>query len=224
MKVDRIVGQERGESIQDILQYRQQFYENSYDVRVVCEPKESVESVTSKVIEALNRFKHNSGHRSTRDVSKKDEAKSFNDIVIEGLAKDGGLFIPTSPIPKFSLNQWTRFVGLTYQDLALRILEKWIHPNDIKPEKLRQMISLAYSVDSFSSDDVVPVQHLSGNQYVSELFHGPTASFKDLALQLMPHFFLNAMKTSSQRSLGYSIEKWLSFRKRMKQNVFKRMW
>ena len=66
------------------------------------------------------------------------------------------------------------------------------------------MINRAYHCSVFCSPDIAPVSHLRHNQYVQELYHGPTASFKDLALQLMPQLFRQAVKERSRDS-SYAI-------------------
>lgn len=115
-----------------------------------------------------------------------------------GLATDGGLYIPgNKSLPHFTLNQWQRLTDLTYPERAIRILEKWIHPSDIHPSELSRMISTAYNIDSFDCHKVFPTVHLQDNMYVNELFYGPTASFKDAALQLLPEFFQHAQRNSS---------------------------
>lgn len=198
MKVDRIVGQTEGVSMADILQYRQQFYEANYDVRVVCEEQESAESVTSKVDDALRR--HNDApprYVSTRGHTSSDA--TFNDVVLEGLAPDGGLYVPDS-LPQLTVGQWQRLVNLSYSQRAARVLEMWIHAVHVPPQALASMIDDTYSAGAFSSPDVFPVVHLHDNVYTTELFHGPTASFKDAALQLMPRLFHHARARSVEEA------------------------
>uniref|UniRef100_A0A3Q0QZA8 Threonine synthase like 1 n=1 Tax=Amphilophus citrinellus TaxID=61819 RepID=A0A3Q0QZA8_AMPCI len=112
----------------------------------------------------------------------------FSDVVVEGLAPDGGLYVPKNGFPKIDAREWLRLIEMSYPERALVLLEKCIHPLDISALDLRTMIFKAYG-SNFSSKAVAPVKHLTHNQYVQELFHGPTASFKDLALQLMPQLF-----------------------------------
>ena len=88
--------------------------------------------------------------------------------------------------------QWERLVDCSYQDRAMRILEAWISPEELHPSLLKGMIHKAYS-HNFQHQDIAPVVRLNDNEYILELFHGPTASFKDLALQLTPQFFDRAV-------------------------------
>nr|XP_057916592.1 threonine synthase-like 1 [Doryrhamphus excisus]XP_057916593.1 threonine synthase-like 1 [Doryrhamphus excisus]XP_057916594.1 threonine synthase-like 1 [Doryrhamphus excisus] len=189
MKVDRVVGQEAGLSIRDILLHRKQFYEQWMDVRVFCGRGDKVEDVAEKVLQAVERYQN---HAAETYVSTRRDDKGhtthFSDVVVEGLASDGGLYVPKNGFPKMGAPEWLRLVDMSYQEQALVLLEKCIHPLDISAVDLREMIYKAYG-SKFSSEDVAPVKHLVHHMYIQELFHGPTSSFKDLALQLMPHLF-----------------------------------
>lgn len=192
MKVNRIVGQEAGLSMRDILGYRKQFYERWLDVRVLCGTGDTMEEVAEKVVKAVERYQNRDAETyvSTRtDQGSSNQKTYFSDVVIEGLATDGGLYVPKNGFPKLDAREWLRLADMSYPERALVLLEKCVHPLDVSPVDLRTMIFNAYVTSNFSSEAVAPVKHLTGNQYVQELFHGPTASFKDLALQLMPQLF-----------------------------------
>uniref|UniRef100_A0AAR2K261 Threonine synthase like 1 n=1 Tax=Pygocentrus nattereri TaxID=42514 RepID=A0AAR2K261_PYGNA len=118
--------------------------------------------------------------------------KFFGDVVVEGLAPDGGLYVPSKGFPKLEPSEWLRLAKMSYPERALVILEKCIHPMHISPLELRSMVNRAYG-ENFASESVAPVKQLTEEQYVLELFHGPTASFKDLALQLMPQIFAHCL-------------------------------
>ncbi|XP_041823371.1 threonine synthase-like 1 [Melanotaenia boesemani] len=192
MKVNRIVGQEAGVSMRDLLLYRRQFYEKWLDVRVLCGTGDTVDEVAEKVLKAVERYQEHDKDIfvSTRcdSTALSDQKAYFSDVVIEGLAADGGLYVPKNGFPKVDPREWLRLVPMSYPERALVLLEKCIHPLDVSPLDLRTMTFKAYG-SNFSSERVAPVNHLIHNQYVQELFHGPTASFKDLALQLMPQLF-----------------------------------
>ncbi|XP_022049593.2 threonine synthase-like 1 [Acanthochromis polyacanthus] len=192
MKVNRIVGQEAGVSMRDILLYRKQFYEKWLDVRVLCGTGDTVEEVAERVLKAVRRYQNRDEETfvSTRcDSAGRSNPKTyFSDVVVEGLAADGGLYVPKNGFPKLDAREWLRLAAMSYQERALVLLEKCIHPLDVSALDLRTMIFKAYG-SNFSSKAVAPVKHLIYNQYIQELFHGPTASFKDLALQLMPQLF-----------------------------------
>ncbi|XP_061521962.1 threonine synthase-like 1 [Phycodurus eques] len=193
MKVDRIVGQEAGRSIRDILQYRKQFYERWLDARVLCGRGDTAEEVAEKVLQAVERF-HN--HAAETYVSTRADGEGskvhFSDVVVEGLPPDGGLYVPENGFPKIAPREWLRLVGMSYPERALLLLEKCIHPSEVSAVDLREMVYRAYG-SNFSTKEVAPVKHLMDSTYVQELFHGPTASFKDLASQLMPQIFAHCL-------------------------------
>lgn len=189
MKVDRIVGQGPAASLKDILQFRKQFYKRWYDVRVLCGGNMAAEVVAEKVLDAVKRYQNSEveTYVSTRSTQKNSH-KYFSDVVVEGLASDGGLFVPERGLPVLTAEEWQTLIGATYAERAQVILERCIHPADIPAFKLREIIGTAYG-ENFTCSKIAPVRHLTGNQFLLELFHGPTASFKDLALQMMPHIF-----------------------------------
>lgn len=191
MKVNRIVGQEEGVPMMNILRYRKQFYEKWLDIRVLCGRGETVTEVADKVIDTLERYNTAETYISTRsnDTSKRTY---FSDVVVDGLANDGGLYVPKNGFPKLEPCEWVRLIDKSYQERALILLEKCIHPSDVSALDLKAMVTRAYG-SNFASKDIAPVRHLTDNQYIQELFHGPTASFKDLALQLMPQLFAHCL-------------------------------
>ncbi|TRZ04032.1 hypothetical protein DNTS_006374 [Danionella cerebrum] len=193
MKVNRIVGQESGVSMRDILKYRKQFYEEWLDARVLCGAGDSIEDVADKVLKTLCRYEDSESEMfvSTRSQGS-SELKYFSDVVIEGLAPDGGLYVPKKGLPRLELSQWLRISRMPYAMRATAILENCIHPLDVSTVELSSMVQRAYG-KNFASQSVVPLKHLTDHQYVLELFHGPTASFKDLALQLMPQLFAHCL-------------------------------
>ena len=99
-----------------------------------------------------------------------------------GLADDGGLLVPESiPDVRAELDAWK---GFNYSELALEIMSRFI--DDIPRPALQQIIERSYS--TFSTPDVTPLVPL-GDDYVLELFHGPTLAFKDIALQFLGNVF-----------------------------------
>lgn len=166
MKVNRIVGQEDGTSMKEILNYRQTFYEKAYDIRVVCESNETQESIAEKIAEQIKDYKEYSGYVSTRDDTR-SKTSTFSEAILKGLAADGGLFVPNKTMPKFTSKQFSRMVDFSYQERALRILEKWIHPKDMHPRLLKSLINKAYNKERFDSPEIFPIRHFERNQYLS---------------------------------------------------------
>ncbi len=111
----------------------------------------------------------------------KSEPQSFEEVVLTGLAPDGGLFIPEL-IPKLSREQIIAWKDLSYSDLAFEIIR--LYSGDaIEESLLKEMIKDSYS--GFFHPEVAPLHKLDDNEWVLELFHGPTLAFKDFALQLL---------------------------------------
>jgi len=108
---------------------------------------------------------------------------SFSEAVMMGLADDGGLLIPES-IPALSADELRQMANLSYPQLALNIISRYI--DDIPQADLQELITR--SCASFEHPDVTPVI-AKGDVYILELFHGPTLAFKDVALQLLGNLF-----------------------------------
>lgn len=112
---------------------------------------------------------------------------TFDEAVLSGFAADGGLFVP-SEIPIFSKADLQELAGLPYQELAERILRCFIDPAVIPDQDLGKLLQKSFQ--DFTSDVIVPVTRLGEtNCYVQELYHGPSLSFKDIAMG----FLVNCM-------------------------------
>ncbi|VAV88469.1 Threonine synthase [hydrothermal vent metagenome] len=109
----------------------------------------------------------------------------FNDVLLTGLARDGGLYVPLD-LPQFSADDIRAFRGMCYQDVALRVMTPFVCP-DISEDDLAEIITKAYS--TFRHTAIVPLSQSDSNRWILELFHGPTLAFKDVALQLLGHLF-----------------------------------
>ena len=111
--------------------------------------------------------------------------KTFDQIIIEGLSADGGLFMPKS-WPKINLNNLIDNKDLTYADLASTILINFVGETISKSEL---DIVLKESFKNFSHKEVAPLVEISKGKYILELFHGPTYAFKDYPLQIVGNLF-----------------------------------
>lgn len=121
---------------------------------------------------------------STRDVSKK--GRSYTDVLLGGLAPDGGLYVP-SEYPHLSMEELERLRGLPYRDIAFAVKKKLVD-GDIPDEDLYTLIRRAYSKNAFgdaAQRNIVPLVHVEDGFYVQQLSLGPTAAFKDMALQML---------------------------------------
>ncbi|MBC2668447.1 threonine synthase [Novosphingobium piscinae] len=112
-------------------------------------------------------------------------ALDFADATLAGLASDGGLYVPRS-WPRFSEAEIAAMVGLPYAELAQRIMQPFVG-DCLTPERLLALTTQAYG--RFSHRAVTPLVQLDAQQWLLELFHGPTLAFKDVALQLLGLLF-----------------------------------
>lgn len=119
----------------------------------------------------------------------------FSDVVLTGLATDGGLYVPES-WPRLSALAMDTASSLTYADLAADVMAPYVAP-DFDTNTLQSLTREAYA--TFRHPDVVPVVPLENNHFLMELFHGPTLAFKDVALQLLGRFFDQILTARGER-------------------------
>merc|ERR1719494_211205 len=122
--------------------------------------------------------------------------QEFLDIVLEGLAEDGGLYVPEK-FPTFTLEQIEKWRGSSYQSICFNVMREFIDEKDVTDAELTQLITDAYS--TFRHDEIAPTTKLHGNVYLLELFHGPTFAFKDIALQFLGVLFSFVLKKKNQK-------------------------
>ena len=112
-------------------------------------------------------------------------ALSFDEVLLTGLARDGGLYVPES-WPQFSEAELRRMARLSYPDLAVSVMRPFM-AGSAAAERLPELVNRAYA--SFAHRAVAPLKQLDSNLWLMELFHGPTLAFKDVALQLLGQLF-----------------------------------
>jgi len=132
-------------------------------------------------------------YRSTRDTSGK--ALTFKDVVLAGLAPDGGLYVPET-IPKISEETLASWQSMSYTELAFNVMSHFIGVDDVPETRLRAIISKSYA--TFSSKHVVPMVKVSDSLLIMEQFHGPTCAFKDVALQFLGNMFEHFLETENE--------------------------
>ncbi|MBK8183381.1 MAG: threonine synthase [Candidatus Competibacteraceae bacterium] len=115
---------------------------------------------------------------------------TFSDILLGGLAPDGGLTIPDA-YPVLASGELASWRSLSYPDLAFAILRKFA--TDIAAADLRALIQKTYTAEIFGSEEITPVTPLSDGVWLLGLSNGPTLAFKDIALQLLGHLFEQAL-------------------------------
>ncbi len=111
----------------------------------------------------------------------KSPACNFEQVLLTGLAPDGGLYVPES-LPQFSAAEIASWAGLPYDQLAFNVIKPFID-GEIPDDVLQRILSESYQ--SFTHKAVAPLRQLDANEWVLELYCGPTLAFKDFALQLL---------------------------------------
>ena len=112
-------------------------------------------------------------------------ARDFADVLLAGLAEDGGLFMPET-WPHFGPSDWRGMRGLPYPELAARVMQPFMG-SAIPYDVLRTICHEAYA--GFGHTAIVPLIQLETNLFAQELFHGPTLAFKDMAMQVLGRLF-----------------------------------
>ena len=112
-------------------------------------------------------------------------ALDFEGATLAGLASDGGLYLPRE-WPRFTEGEIAALAGLPYAELAQRIMQPFVGES-LTPERLLELTTQAYG--RFAHSAVTPLKQLNEQQWLLELFHGPTLAFKDVALQLLGLLF-----------------------------------
>jgi len=119
----------------------------------------------------------------------------FADVLLAGLASDGGLYVPES-LPTFSRDEIASWAGLSYAELAFKVIKPFVD-DCINDADLRRMIDETYA--GFNHSAVAPLKELGTNEWVLELFHGPTLAFKDFALQLLGRLIDHVLAERGER-------------------------
>jgi threonine synthase len=112
--------------------------------------------------------------------------RGFSEILLEGLAPDGGLYLPAS-YPKVDAATLTHWRGLAYHELAFEILSLYI--DDIPAEDIRRLVNATYVPAVFGSAAITPLKPLEAGLSLQALSNGPTLAFKDMAMQLLGNLF-----------------------------------
>lgn len=118
------------------------------------------------------------------------EPLPFTDVVLQGIAPGGGLFVPEQ-VPKLSLEQVQALGAMPYWQRATEVY--WLYELGLSETKVATVARKAYGAN-FDHPDIAPVVALGDGRFSLELWHGPTLAFKDMALQCMPLFFSAALE------------------------------
>ena len=120
---------------------------------------------------------------------------SFEEAMLTGLARDGGLYLPES-IPQMSAGDIAALEGLSYEEVAFRVMRPFIG-DAFTDQEFQDIIARAYA--GFGHAARAPLVQLDSGHFLLELFHGPTLAFKDFAMQLIGQLFEAALKRNGQR-------------------------
>ena len=112
--------------------------------------------------------------------------KTFTEILLGGLATDGGLTVPEA-YPRLSGEDLAAMRGMRYRELAFEVMRRFA--DDIPAADLRAIIDKTYTAEVFRSDEITPVKTLEPGLHILGLSNGPTLAFKDVAMQLLGNLF-----------------------------------
>lgn len=125
--------------------------------------------------------------------SRNQREKIFSkEAIIKGLATNGGLYVPSDISEKIDMEE---ILNLSYQEIAYRVLSSFL--DDFTEEELKDCIHKAYDTH-FTSPDITPISKI-GKDYLLELYHGPTAAFKDIALTILPHLLRKSHASQNKK-------------------------
>src|ERR1700726_363730 len=134
----------------------------------------------------------------TRYISTRGEAPTlgFCEVMLAGLARDGGLYVPEA-WPQLSREVIAGFFGRPYWEVAVDVIRPFVG-GEISDADLGRMANEAYA--TFRHPAVVPLDQFGPNQFLLELFHGPTLAFKDVAMQLISRLMDHVLAKRAQRT------------------------
>ncbi len=112
--------------------------------------------------------------------------RGFADILLEGLAPDGGLYLPET-YPRIDRATLARWRTLPYAELAFEVLSRFV--DDIPPADLKRLCAETYTEAVFGTPEITPLKPLGGGVWLQALSNGPTLAFKDMAMQLLGRLF-----------------------------------
>ena len=115
-----------------------------------------------------------------------DHPKSFCDILLEGLAPDGGLFLPQA-YPSLTTDELAAMRPLSYPQLAYQIISRFA--DDIPADDLSAILDKTYTAEIFGSTEITPVKTLEPGLHILQCSNGPTLAFKDIAMQFLGNVF-----------------------------------
>ena len=125
-----------------------------------------------------------------------ESSLSYEDVLLSGLARDGGLFMPEE-WPQFSHSDLNEMKHLNYAELSAKIIRPFVEPCLSENE----LLNISKDTYSVFNKDVAPLYQLNKNLHVLELFQGPTLAFKDYAMQFLARAFNQALNKRAQKGV-----------------------
>lgn len=133
-------------------------------------------------------------YNSTQNNS---EVVTSAQAIAQGISKDGGLFVPQQ-LPQYDLEVIKSFLPLSYQQRAKAVFAEFL--TDFTPEEIDECVTKAYTKEKFDGENPAPITSVKcgdNELNILELWHGPTCAFKDMALQILPHFLTKSLKKTA---------------------------
>jgi threonine synthase len=119
----------------------------------------------------------------------------FHEAMLTGLARDGGLYVPAE-VPTLSADEIRGLAGQSYEEIAFRVMRPFLG-DSFTDEEFREDLATAYA--GFAHPARAPLKQLAPNQFLAELFHGPTLAFKDFAMQIIGRLFQRELTRRGNR-------------------------
>jgi threonine synthase len=117
------------------------------------------------------------------------------EAIKRGIAPDGGLFVPESKVT-LTLEEINELANMSYQERAVSVLKHFL--DDYSDDEIAECVNSAYTREKFGTDEIAPTYRLNENVSILELWHGPTCAFKDMALQILPHLLVKAVRKTGE--------------------------
>jgi len=117
------------------------------------------------------------------------------EAIKRGISPNGGLYVPQQ-INVLNQKDISDLVNMSYAQRAVFILKRFL--DDFTDDELADCVNSAYNTNKFTTADIAPIKPVSENLCLLELWHGPTCAFKDMALQILPHFLVKAMEKTGE--------------------------
>jgi|TARA_Y100000389_G_C17470982_1_gene530824 threonine synthase len=126
---------------------------------------------------------------------KNSAALSFKDTVMQGLAPDGGLYVPEF-LPEFSSHEIAKMSNMNYQEIFIKVTRHFVK-DEIGDQEYLDIVAKSYA--NFSHKAIAPLKQIDSNHFLLELFHGPTLAFKDFALQYLGNLLDYFLKKNNKK-------------------------